>query len=98
MASIQAKALKLVTLLKENCNYKETENQPFSASKGWFHHFRRRHELIHVDLSGESAVKYAPRCHRLVTDSCCEKRLEVSRGKEAKRLHVKETLGDYLQH
>ena len=84
LASIQAKALKF-TLLKENCNYKETEKRPFSASKGWFHHFRRRHELTHVDLSGESAVKYAPRFHRLVTDSGCEKRMEMSRGKEANK-------------
>jgi len=45
-----------------------------------------------------SAVKYAPRFHRLVTATDHDKRMKMLRGSETDvKLHVEETLGNYLQ-
>lgn len=48
LPSVQAEVLNLV-VLKENDNNKETGREHFTASKGWFHHFRTGHELIIVE-------------------------------------------------
>lgn len=70
---IQAKVLKLTARLKEKCNYRETEKEPFTASKGCCHCFRCWHKLINVKLSDEAAstdkdaaVKFGPRLQGLV--------------------------------
>lgn len=63
----------VVATLKENDNYKRTEEETFITSKGQFHCFKSWHELINIKLSCEIArtekdvaMKFAPRFQRLV--------------------------------
>lgn len=47
---MQARALMLVASMKKNGNYKETEEEPFTANMGWFHQFRIQPKLVDVKL------------------------------------------------
>lgn len=62
--------LKLVASLKENSDYRESEEL---YCQRWFHQFRSHHKLTNVELSGKAAsvdknaaVKFIPRFQRLV--------------------------------